>query len=309
MIISKKYIRSLSPLRAVIDDGQKIIVCIGANSVDGGTIERIGFTPSVEIGETVLPEIIGPVTGFNANGKSIPLKDKPMETCYRQAEWTWEEFRGKYERVEKSKIVDVPYKRYPRKHIPPPSIELSIASGPEGEKLIVSEDLIFVVENREMIVDRVNIFLEAFGVCEVRNDSLESIIRAPVKKLNWGILPQGKKPWGELKPLVSNVINKLKKGTQPVIEKRFSALNVYEPSFIAVGRAGFTGYLIFGYPEKNLYVLESTQTNNATYIIEKNWEILSRLTKAEILDNALHKARVIHRKSWFGEINRILGAS
>ena len=66
------------------------------------------------------------------------------------------------------------------------------------------------------------------------------------------------------------------------------------------------GYLIFGFLEENLYVLECTQTNNATYILENNWEHLSGLTKAEILENNLHKERIIHRENWFEEIGRAL---
>ncbi|OZO59867.1 hypothetical protein CG699_03840 [Escherichia coli] len=51
---------------------------------------------------------------------------------------------------------------------------------------------------------------------------------------------------------------------------------------------------------------ESSQCNNATYILNNNWQQLSQLTKAEILDGNLHHARVIHRVNWAAEILKYL---
>jgi hypothetical protein len=88
--------------------------------------------------------------------------------------------------------------------------------------------------------------------------------------------------------------------------ERFHRVNGYEPSFVAVGRAGFKGYVVFGFPDLNIYILESTQTNNATYVFEENWERLSQMTKAEILNNELHKDRIIHRQSWFRKLHKLM---
>ncbi|WP_315980950.1 hypothetical protein [Aliamphritea spongicola] len=183
---------------------------------------------------------------------------------------------------------------------------MNIATNSNSEKFIISDPVEFTSENDDLLVHIINLFLEIFGHCEIRSENLDSIIRAPLRKLNWDVLPPGKKPWGELKPLVREATGNLSDGNKVVIDKRLESINVHEPDFVAVGRAGFSGYLIFGFPEKNLYILESTQTNNATYVIENNWEVLSGLTKAEILENNLHKERVFHRESWFNEINRVL---
>lgn len=64
--------------------------------------------------------------------------------------------------------------------------------------------------------------------------------------------------------------------------------------------------MIFGFPSKSLFILESTQVNNATYVLDRNWEDLSAMTKAELLNNNLHKKRLIHRENWFAEVNRVL---
>lgn len=306
MIINKKRIRSLSSYAKGIPENQNVVIAVTVSDIVKNSPQDVGFSDQLEPGEKVLPKAIGNVTLFNSDGKEIPLKDQPKETHYRQQEWTWKEFRGRHDFEEKSRIVDIPYERYPRKVVPPPSIEISIAVDTAGTKLIVADPISSNENNEEAIVHVINMFLEAFGICEIRNQDLDSVIRSPIKRLNWDVLPKGQKPWGALKPLLQAVIDSQSEGNKVVIEKRFEAINSFEPEFVAVGQAGFSGYIVFGFPESDLYVLESTQTNNATYVLENNWEYLSGLTKAEILQKNLHKERIIHRNNWFEEIGRVL---
>lgn len=42
---------------------------------------------------------------------------------------------------------------------------------------------------------------------------------------------------------------------------------------------------------KNLFVLESTHLDNATYVLKSNWQELSQLTKREILRCELYQHR------------------
>lgn len=305
MIINKHRIRSLAAFTKELNQGQTIIICVKVSDIELDKAVNIGFTPTLNLGDSILPKAIGNITKFNAEGKEIPQKDKPKETHYRQQEWTWKEFRGRYSFEEKSKIVDIPYERYPREYISPPAVELMIATNTISEKFIISDPIEFSLDN-QLIIHIVNLFLEIFGHCEVRSENLDSIIKAPLRRLNWNILPPGKKPWGDLKALIGQTTNSLTSGNKVVVEKRLEFINSYKPDFIALGQAGFSGYFIFGFPKKNLYILESIKTNNATYIIENNWKVLSGLTKAEILENNLHKGRVIHRESWFNQITRFL---
>ncbi|MBF6647170.1 hypothetical protein [Methylobacter sp. BlB1] len=306
MLINKKRIKNLDKYTKGLEEGQDVVLVAPLNQVDVNRAIEIGFSENFAPGETVLPAIVGPITEFNSDGQYIIHKDQPMETAYRQQEWKWTEFRGRYDTVEKSKIVDIPYQRYPRTFIEPPALELSIATHNDGTKLIVSAFLAYTRENERKLLHAINMFLEAFSFCEIRNKNLESIIRAPIRKLHWDVLPQGKRPWSELKQFIEKLRESTTDGNKAVIDKRFESINLHDPEFVALGKAGFYGYLIFGFPEKNLYILESNQTNNATYIFEENWEHLSTLTKAEILNGNLHKKRVMHRESWFNEVNKLL---
>jgi hypothetical protein len=67
---------------------------------------------------------------------------------------------------------------------------------------------------------------------------------------------------------------------------------------VAIGQAGFSGYLIFGFTSRNLFICESVFYGNATYVFESDWEKLSKLSKAEILNQDLQKDRIIHREGW-----------
>lgn len=52
--------------------------------------------------------------------------------------------------------------------------------------------------------------------------------------------------------------------------------------------------------------LVSVYTNNATYVFGRDWEMLSKLSKAEILDGKLQEARLIHNDNWKHHINELL---
>lgn len=83
-----------------------------------------------------------------------------------------------------------------------------------------------------------------------------------------------------------------------VILNRQESLSRYEPDEIYVGNGGFRSYVAYIFKAKKLVVLESIQTDNATYIFGENWEQVSKLTKAEILKKSLQKDRLIHSKGW-----------
>jgi hypothetical protein len=38
----------------------------------------------------------------------------------------------------------------------------------------------------------------------------------------------------------------------------------------------------------------------------ESWEAISQITKAEILDAKAHKARLIHTRNWFADLDRTL---
>lgn len=307
MVITKKRIRNTNSLKGLIVNGSKFIVGIKNHPRFNNILTRAGFPIERKKGECILPAAnFGPVSLYNAEGKFIIQKDQPMETAYRTREWHWKEWRGRYDTVERTEFVDVPYKRYPRTFVEPPSVELSVYSMKNGDIAIIGPILEFNDGNKEKIIHTVNLFLEIFGECQFFTEDIDEIIKIPIKRLNWRILPPGQMPWSQLKKVVDPLIEKAPKGNRVVISYRLETIAKYKPDFAAIGEGGFRGYIILGFTKKDIHTLESIYYGNATYIFGKKWEELSKKTKAEILNQNLQIDRVIHRKDWYHKVETLL---
>ncbi|MPN13124.1 hypothetical protein SDC9_160444 [bioreactor metagenome] len=125
-------------------------------------------------------------------------------------------------------------------------------------------------------------------------------------RLNWKVLPKGEYPWGKLEPIVKQRVAGMSVNNRMIITNRFEKISSKKPDFVAFGAGGFSDYTVFGFQQKSIYILESMRTGNAIYVFEKDWEELSKLTKKEILDNDLHKARIIHKENWERELFGLL---
>ena len=80
----------------------------------------------------------------------------------------------------------------------------------------------------------------------------------------------------------------------------------FHPDFTAVGEAGFEGCVLFAFEGRGLYVLESFEYGNATYILGGDWQTVSQRTKKEILEGGLHKSRIVHAQSWERQLRQVL---
>lgn len=305
MLVNKKRIRSLKSNIGFIPEGKNIVVGIRIREDDKKTLKKLGLPNNYSIGDTVLPAgVFGPISLFNAEGREVIHKDMPMETAYRNTEWHWTEWHGPYERVENSKIVDVPYKRYPRSFVSPPAFELTLAKTANDEVVLVSSIIKYEESQETNLLHIINLFLEIFGRSEFFTENINPIIKTSIQRLNWKILPPGKRPWASLKKEIGGLIEKAPKGNRPIIEYRLETISKYNPDFTAVGIAGFSGYIVLGFVDKSKYILESLYYGNATYVFDRDWENLSKRTKAEILSANLQTDRIIHRENWESNMNK-----
>lgn len=301
MIIQKKRIRNVKRYLG-LPNGEGIIIAMRNLNEHSAKLVEMGFSQSINPGEQVLPaKTFGPISTFNAEGKYKKLKHLPKETCYRQHYWEWQDWGGNWH----SDIVDIPYQRYPRQYINPPSIELTISTKPDGEKIICyPENLIYSDENISFIRHIINLYLEIFGECHIFRADLNDFSLPKIKKLNWIVLPQGEYPWNRLNEKIGPIVNDVR--NSEVILYRLKTIHNAKPDFIALGTAGFHGYIVYGFEKRNIYIFESIYFGNATYIFEDDWENLSKLTKAEILNFSLQKDRIIHSKNWANQLSGYL---
>lgn len=310
MIINKKRIRSIDNnfpeklLNTII-----IPSIILDEKLDKNKIKTLGFTEKLEVGETLLPAKVGPSTRFNADGKELIDKNKPKETRSREIEWCWNQWagRGETKRVCDNRIIT--YERWARVFIDPPSIEITISKKENGKIYITTPAIMLSESNYYKAVNQINVILETFGSCTILSkDLIPSFI--PTIKLNWQILPPGKRPLSEQKKLLEPIFNLIKdKRAMPVIDSRLESVNNFGPNFTAMGSEGFRGYVVFGFPQKNIYILESALYGNAIYVFNENWEKLSKKTKAEIINNKLQIERITHngeRVNWVNKLKNLL---
>lgn len=305
MLIQQKRIRTLARHLSDSLKNKKLRFGVNLNNETMARTRLAGFSKNTAPGERVLPTIVGPVTRFNSRGKEIPQKDQPMETAQRMIWHKWIERHGDKE-VENEDFRFASYPRYPRRVIDPPGIELSIFESTSGNKVIVTDPIQYSGNNEATILQSINVVLELYQQCIVFDEQNKEVIKVPVTRLNWQVLPPGEYPWEVVSQRLQSVIEKAKQGNRPVIRARLNLVNSFNPDFCAIGNAGFNGYVIFGFSKKNLYILESCLYGNAIYAFKKNWEQLSQMTKAEILSQNLQLERIVHRHGWDEKLRRLL---
>lgn len=273
---------------------------IAALRVDDNSCPRLieaGFNEPIEAGQRVLPSPhLGRAAAFNAEGKEVVHDDQPMETIYRSVEWTHDQWNGPYTETV-TEVIERPYPRYPRSFVEPPSVELTVRRAPDGILFVCAPERV-VGQDDEKLVHDVNLVLNITGECELLAQNLITPFRGDVRRLNWSVLPRGHYPWSDLKPRIRPAIERLSDTAKPVIEHRLEVVSRYPHEFVAIGNAGFAGYVVFGFPALGIYVLECVHDGNATYVFGQDWEELSQLTKADILSERLQLHRIIHAQNW-----------
>lgn len=296
MFVRKKRINSIHRYidNKDIDNVKQLRV-----KIDGISKEKainIGFSNELETGEMVIPTSIGPITHFNIYGKEI-INKKEKEDRHIYRPYHIKDWHGQYH----DGIAHEIRRCYKRDYIIPYEIELIITEQ-RGNKYIVSNE---VSNDLNKLKHIMNLMLEIFGEFEIVYKE-ESINYGKIKRLNWDILPRGKYPWEKLYPYIKNNLDNMQETKAKIAKDNIETITKYNPSFVAIGRSGFLGYLIYGFNKENKVILESMEINNATYVLNENWENISKLTKAEILKNNLHEKRVIHNKKWNKEIEKII---
>ncbi len=296
MKIVKSRIRSVENYLIGLNNGEDFFVAF-RNFENKKRIEKVGFTNALKTGDTILPNILGPVSNYNSNGSFELNKTLPKEMLYKLVDIT--DWHGNYHTVE------IPYKRYHRNLIPAPSIELMVVIGNNDEKIIRSPKLTIGRTPNNEIMHVINLFLELFGECETIRTNLIPVFNLPINRLNWEVLPPGNYPFEILNDRIRQLTETLSTSRRRLIERRLVTIRSHNPNFVAIGESGFRGYIIFGYPNKKFFLLESLYFGNATYVFGHNWRELSQMTKAEIIHQNLQQERLIHNLNWTDQINSL----
>jgi len=255
---------------------------------------RLGLVAEPGNGETILPNIVGPITRFNADGRWATRRELPKERRYiRTVSWRWTTWDGD----EHEDYRDIYRDCYPRNLIPPPSIELTYVEQ-DSANYIVSPTLTRAPGDAASAMHVINMFLELFHACEIATADLADLSPPVLRQVNWKLLPAGIYPWDKVDEHVAHAVLRMKDDAKGLILGRQEMLKSLGPDECWVGEGGFDDYMAYVFKSKELVVLESLRRDNALYIFTGDWRPVSRLTKAQILQNDLHHGRVVHSKGW-----------
>lgn len=301
MQIKGKSIRSVTKLLAASQGCEEIRLAHRILDDMTDLLSAIGFDKEPSAGDYLIPEVVGKISALNAHGKEIIRKDLPLEPQPRSYYRTWKDWHGQEHSGIQTRDIDM----YPREYQPAFEETLHVIEI-GGDKYIATDSMELNDSNESRNIHLSNLMLECFGSFEVLDAKNGNIISTKVKQLHWDILPPGEYPWSKAKLLVGEVTKNLKESEKGVVEARMQTITKYCPDFLATGRAGFSGYFIYGFASKGLYVLESIHLDNATYIFGDNWEQLSKLTKNQIINGEIDHQRIVHDKKWNRTVRSIL---
>ncbi|MFY0620053.1 hypothetical protein [Shimia sp.] len=306
MIIRKKRIRNLSTYTGGIPIGTDFRPVVELDETGRKKLARVGFADSPTSGDTVLPNGIGPISRFNADGKWQIYRDQPKEERYvRTVRWTWKQWAGRGHYEEHEDFRDIFRQCYPRSAIAAPGVELTYIEK-DGKAYVVVPALRNIDDQHSDVLHSINLLLELFGWCELVKGDLSRFSNIIVKRLNWKMLPPGKYPWQRLKTHLGEVLKRTSENTQSVIYDRQETILSFDPDEQFVGTGGFSDYIAYTFKERGLVVLESIRKDNAIYVFGLDWDRFSKLTKSEIINANLHLARLVHTKGWKGKLARLM---
>lgn len=295
MEIRAKSLRTLTRIKNFVENDKSIRFVHSAKDITEQLLKNIGFEIPLEAGSYITPKVIGKVSKFNALGKEVIRKDLPKESySFMSFRTTYDWHRNAHHNLQTRTI-----QRFPRDEIYPPSAQLTVVE--INDELYISSDIISLSSTDEADVLHVcNLMLEIFGSFKVVDTASQSVLGVKKKNLNWELLPKGDRPWtaADVKRFVSERCKDLTPSEREAIIHRTNYITAKNPDFIASGKAGFNGYFVYGFEELSVFILESVQFGNATYVLSDGWEEISMLTKSEIINGDIVHVRVIHDHSW-----------
>ncbi|EHU5195748.1 hypothetical protein KY955_001175 [Vibrio vulnificus] len=297
MKIQKNHMRSLKELYAQTQEYNQLIIAVPVEAFSQKLLDKIGFKGEIVEGQSILPSGFNARTRENLDGKCHIRKDLPKEKYTVEWDITWEDWGGNshsrtiwFDRERNARTYDEAYSCY-----------LTIISI-DGKLYVSTDDIIKIDANEALNLHICNLMLSCFGYFEVFDADFKGVIKPNRKILNWDILPPGEYPWGKNSSIKQLVTSRLSAQKKAKFVRRTDFIEKLNPDFVASGRGGFNHYFIYGFEEKNTFILESINDNNATYIFNNDWRELSQLTKAEIIQGNLAKVRIIHNENWERDI-------
>lgn len=256
--------------------------------------------------EIIPEEKQGKYSDKNLNGYEIVRKDLPLETHYRDMEVpTW---GSNY----LTHTVSMPYEKYPREVVAPrlSAIKMEcINSSLKQDKITIKFEISEVLDKEcetfeDDLLFCLNLMQENIYGCNIMPSESTYDDYIKTTHLDWELFPPGTKD-KDIERIVGK--SQLTEETVSEIEKRYDFLISFNPKELLYGTSGLQRY--FGaIIDEDLVVFENTRYGNAMYIMYKNWEKLSSLSRTELMSGKHGDdfERVVHLKGWEEKVKELI---
>lgn len=287
MNISKRSIRTPQRYLYALHPGDKFYVAAPLSDEDIQKLRPYGIAPGKP---ARIPIPMRSATLANANGKWIPLRDLPKKIRVFARTYHLKTYQGDdiYGTCYQARMC------YQRKLIPPTELAFVIEDGTLYSPLLENSE-----DDMQRIKVAMNVILEMLGHCEIQTAD-KALALPPVKQAEvpWEILRAGTREQVEWKHYLEKTTERKADAQKVEIFKRHETVMNRKPDFVVIGKQNFFGYVVYGFPALNLFIFESNEINNATYVFRGDWVSASKLTKTEILAGGLQEARIFHTQQW-----------
>ncbi|SIO35317.1 hypothetical protein SAMN05444722_1615 [Rhodovulum sp. ES.010] len=305
-LIRLKRVRNVERHLGGVAEGAEFRLLVRIAPEDATRLARAGFDETLlQDGDAVLPAAIGPATRLNAEGRWQVRRDLPKESRYiTTVMWRRMQWAGR-DREEHESAVDIHRMCYPRELVPPTGFELSWRTQ-DGQAFVLSPKFQRKPAALDDIRIAMNVVLELFGRFELIDAGFEWIPPAPMRRVNWRMLPAGAHPWPRLEEHLADALRRTPDRVSAVIMDRQKEIVSQGPDLMYVGVGGFSDYIAYELRNCGVVVLESIRRGNALYVFGDDWRTVSSMTKAEVLAGNLHLERIIHSEGWKARLNKAL---
>lgn len=288
----------------LLKQGDDFYVAITFNDyVENRHLPKYGLTKNYVEGLTLTPRASGSVTKANIKGKfarAIPERktvERKLIDYIRKTDGT---------HISYMRDFNVYVKELQHKY----NITFRFVTNESGRKLIVSPPLLFDDANKVKNTHVINLFLEVFGEFEIYNAKLEPALPFN-KKYDFEILPSGQLNREDVEYLVEGARRFTKNENEvKAFKERLDYIMDFKPSLRGKGSKGFDGYIVFGFPDKGLAVIESMYSANATYVFDlSDYEEYISQKKIDLIKSRNVKKRIFHYDNWKQSIEELLKAA
>lgn len=298
----KRVLNAQKYLSAFLKEGDRFYIGLFFEDYSKwGKLSKYSLPILFENGRTVLPNAKGSVTKANIHGRFARKQpeEKEVKTVHI-----------KYQRKDGTQVeFDRNFYVFVKQLIHKMNMKLAFRQNVHGQELVLSTELVYKTDviTNQINTHVINLFCEMFNDFEIFTETLEPAIHFN-KRFESELLPKGAFTNKSIEAILE--VSKRYSGNadnQKAFQKRLQLLMKFGPDLRGKGPNNFFGYLVFGFSELGIVLLETMYAGNATYVFTiEDYENNIIKDKQQALKSKQLLRRFFHYQNWETEITTFL---